>query len=132
MNRTALAAGALLLLTPFAVAQLHPLPGMPMVPPPVPHPALGAQPFFQPPQQDGDRAPAPAPSAQPQPKGQPRPAPPPDVAGKKLGGKDLKQAVNKVKALRWLENMPDAKVLSAASGKPILWLQALGDIDGFA
>lgn len=128
MHRT-LAAGSLLLLAPWALAQRQPLPGMPMTPPPVNHPGLLAQPLF------GDDAPRPpsgagqaaAPANVPQP-----PAPPPDTMGPKLEGKNLKKAVAKVKALKWLDSLADAKAMAAATGKPVLWLQALGDIDGFA
>lgn len=133
------AASALALLAPFAAAQLRPLPGMPMVPPPVPHPALAAQPFFS------DNAtssggssspgtPKPAngamPGNVPQPPAPPRP--PEETSGRKIEGKELKKAVGKVKALKWLDDLAEAKAQSAATGKPILWLQALGDIDGFA
>ena len=126
MIRTPIVASALLLLAPFARAQLHPFPGMPMVPPPVPHPALGAQPLFD---GDGPRAPGggggAAPGNVPQP-------PAPETTGAKLAGKEMKKAVAKVKALKWHESLAEAKAVSAATGKPILWLQALGDIDGFA
>lgn len=131
MIRTPIVASALVLLAPFARAQLHPFPGMPMVSPPVPHPALGAQPLFD---GDGSRAPAggggggaAAPGNVPRP-----PAPEPETVGAKLAGKQMKQAVAKVKALKWHESLAEAKAVSAATGKPILWLQALGDIDGFA
>lgn len=122
---------ATLLLAPFAHAQLRPLPGMPMVPPPVPHPALGAQPFF------GNDTPASRPAGggaapAPQPGKQPAAQPPRETNGKQVEGRDLKRAVAKVKALKWIESLADAKAQSAATGKPIFWLQALGDIDGFA
>ena len=44
----------------------------------------------------------------------------------------MKKAVAAVKSLKWHESLGDAKAIAAATGKPILWLQALGDIDGFA
>lgn len=136
MNRPTIVASALLLLAPFARAQLRPLPGMPMVSPPVPHPALGAQPPF-----DGDGPKAPSagggggggPAGPKQPGNVAKPMPPaPETVGAKLAGKDMKKAVAKVKALKWHESLAEAKAIAAATGKPILWLQALGDIDGFA
>lgn len=130
MNRPTLVACALLLLAPFARAQLRPLPGMPMVPPPVPHPALGAQPLFD---GDGPKAPSAGGGGPKQPGAMPKPQPPaPETVGAKLAGKDMKKAVAKVKALKWHESLAEAKAIAAATGKPILWLQALGDIDGFA
>lgn len=137
-----LASSALLLLAPFATAQLHsgmpsPLGGIPMTPPPVDHPALGAQPLF------GDPGCA-APSSPTSPAKPAEPAEPakcgpackkeadPDTYGPKRIGADLKKAVATVKALEWQRSLADAKALSAATGKPILWLQALGDIGGFA
>lgn len=135
--RLAFAATSLTLLAPFAAAQMRPLPGMPMVPPPVPHPALGAQPWFQdnepkatkPAEAGGAAKPGAVPGAK-MPAAPPQP--PEETMGPKLDGKQLKKAVGKVKTLKWIENLADAKAQSAATGKPILWLQALGDIDGFA
>lgn len=132
MNRSVLAASALVLAAPFATAQWRALPGSPMVSPPAPHPALAAQPLAggagggdggtraAP----GSRSPAAAMPAQP-----PRD---PDTFGPKLEGKALKQAVARVKKLAWHESLLDARAMSAATGKPVLWLQALGEIDGFA
>lgn len=51
----------------------------------------------------------------------------PDVAGAAL-----RQAVARVAALEWFDDLADAKARSASTGKPILWLQALGDLEGFA
>jgi hypothetical protein len=132
MKRLALAASAVALLAPFAAAQFQPpppqpLPGMPMVPPPVPHPGLAAQPLFGDTAPPAAPAPAPAPGAQPE-----RPAADPATFGTKLEGKELKRAVARVAALRWHEDLLEARAMSAATGKPVLWLQALGDIDGFA
>ena len=56
----------------------------------------------------------------------------PETFGPKLEGKQLKKAVAKVKALKWHNSLLDAKALSVATGKPVLWLQALGEIDGLA
>lgn len=133
------ASSALLLLAPFATAQLHsgmpsPLGGIPMTPPPVDHPALGAQPLFG----DPGRA-SPSPSTSPAEPAEPAKCGPackkevdPDTFGPKRIGADLKKAVVAVKALEWQRSLVDAKAMSAATGKPILWLQALGDIGGFA
>lgn len=114
-------ASAVLLLAPLACAQS--LPGMPVVPPPVPHPAL-----------DGLLGGAGAPS---QPGGCSAPVgpantPPPETTGVQLAGKKLKQAVATVTALEWFDDLAAAKARSAATGKPILWLQSLGDLEGFA
>jgi hypothetical protein len=56
----------------------------------------------------------------------------PATVGPQLAGKDLKKAIKKVTALQWHEKLSDAKAESAATGKPILWVQALGELDGFA
>ena len=105
-----------------------PLPGVPVTPPPVDHPALAGQPLFQPP----------APSAAPSGSGAPKaPAPvakpvDPDTVGPKLAGKDLEGAVAKVAALRWIETLSVAQAAAAATKRPILWLQGLGELDGLA
>ena len=44
----------------------------------------------------------------------------------------MKKAVRKVKALPWHKKLKDAKSKAAESGKPILLLQTLGDIGGYA
>lgn len=124
MNRT-LAVSALLLLAPVAFAQRQPLPGIPMTPPPVNHPGLLGQPLFGDSSRPGPSGPAVSGGGQVDPAAA-------DTRGPKLDGKNLKKAVAKVKALHWLDSLTEAKVKSAATGKPILWLQALGDIDGFA
>jgi hypothetical protein len=124
---------AVLALAGVATAQIRgPLPGIPMTPPPVDHPALMNQPLFQPPK------PAPAPESEPakeekeeEPANKPKPVDP-DTVGPKLAGKDLKKVVKKVAGLKWNENLLDARADSAGSGKPILMIQALGEIDGFA
>ncbi len=133
---------AALLLAGVATAQRGPLPGIPLVPPPVSHPALLGQPLLQP---SGQRPAAarPAPSAvpaNPGPSGPADPAAPvvkratvdPDTMGVKASGKELSKAVKKVAKLQWHEKQADAFTASAASGKPVLWLQSLGDLDGFA
>ena len=56
----------------------------------------------------------------------------PDTVGTKKAGRELKAAVTKVLKLGWNRTLGDAKARSAATGKPILWIQSLGDIGGFA
>jgi len=96
---------------------------MPVVPPPVPHPALGAL-------LGGSRAPSPSVGCG-APVG-PATPPPPETTGVQVTGKELKQAVAAVTALEWFDDLAAAKARSAAAGKPILLLQALGDLEGFA
>lgn len=103
-----------------------PPPGIPITAPPVDHPALQAQPGMQRPSQPMACAPAPA-----QPAEAP-PAPPPETRGVARRGKDLKRAVAGVNKLKWHDTLGEAKVQAAASGKPILLVQALGDLEGFA
>ncbi|HEX5054217.1 MAG TPA: hypothetical protein VFZ65_20735 [Planctomycetota bacterium] len=108
----------------------QPLPGVPTTPPPVDHPALAAQPLIG---DNGARATAPKPAAAgaaAKPARKPRD---PATVGPKLAGKDLKKAVAKVtKTLKWCDTLTEARTAAAAHGKPILWVQALGEIDGFA
>jgi len=105
-----------------------PLPGLPMTDPPVDHPALGAQPLMK----DGPaRSGGGGGGAKGQPAG-PSAGPPPVTVGPQREGKELKRAVAKVNALKWYENLGDAKARSAATSKPILLVQALGDLEGFA
>lgn len=105
------------------------LPGLPVTPPPVDHPALLGQPLMN---RDNESRPAPSPSPAPMPGCEPPRPSDPDTFGAKVAGKEMKKAVAAVKKLSWFEDLADAKAMSAATGKPILWLQALGDIDGFA
>lgn len=135
MTSLLLVPAAILFLTVAANAQLHsgmpaPMPGVPMTPPPVDHPALGAQPWFN---NEASKAPAePAketkdPAKKP---GKKMKDPDPAVAGPKLGGRDLKKAVDAVASLKWLDGLSKARAHAGASGKPVLLLQALGkDID---
>lgn len=58
--------------------------------------------------------------------------PDPATVGVKKAGRDLKKAVAKVKALPWHKRLRDAKSKAKASGKPILMLQTLGEIDRLA
>ncbi len=45
---------------------------------------------------------------------------------------DLRSALDKVSALTWFDDLPSARAQAAAHNKPILWIQALGDLEGFA
>ena len=40
--------------------------------------------------------------------------------------------MKKVTALKWHESTTDARAEAAATGKPMLWVHALGELDGFA
>lgn len=127
MKRFAIACSTLLLFAPFAVSQ-RPM-AIPMAPPPAPHPGLVAQPLM-PLADTGAQRRGGGGGAMPD--CAPRAEQLPETAGPKLAGKELQRAVAKVKALEWLGDFEHAKARSAATGKPVLWLQALGDIDGFA
>jgi len=138
MTSPLLVPAAILFLTVAANAQLHsgmpaPMPGVPMTPPPVDHPALGAQPWFN---NEASKAPAePAKETKDPAKksGKKVKDPDPAVAGPKVAGRDLKKAVDAVKTLKWCNSLAAARDHAGASGKPVLWLQALGEkIDGFA
>ena len=115
-------ASAVLSLAPLARAQF--LPGMPVVPPPVPHPSLGAR-------LGGSRAPS-QPVGCGAPVGPAATPPPPETTGVQVAGKELKQAIAAVTALEWFDDLAAARARSAAAGKPILLLQALGDLEGVA
>jgi hypothetical protein len=102
---------------------------------PVDHPAYAAQPLAQP--DIGTSQPAPAPPAPGAPGAQPAPDPAEVLAQqflqKRIAGRDLKKAVARVtKDLDWKKTLFDAKAAAVARGRPILLVQALGDIDGFA
>ncbi|MEO2006888.1 MAG: hypothetical protein ABGY41_22645 [Candidatus Poribacteria bacterium] len=109
-----------------ATAQLRRLPGIPLMSP-VNHPALVGQTLI------GNE------TTKSRPRGVKVKAAPkkvvkpdPSTSGVKLKGKALKNAVKKVKALPWSKKLSIAKSRAKKSGKPILLLQTLGDIDGFA
>ena len=55
----------------------------------------------------------------------------PATRGVKIAGRDLKAAVRKVAALSW-HKLPKARAVSKRTGRPILLLQTLGELDGFA
>ena len=120
---------AVLALAGAAAAQMRgPLPGLPMCPPPVPHPALAAQPLIDNGSSMQPATPPPAMAAA----GCPEPTGDPATSGPKLAGRDLKDAVKKVASLKWHEELGQARAQAAAYNKPILWIQALGDLEGFA
>lgn len=137
MTSPLLVPAAILFLTVGANAQLHsgmpaPMPGVPMTPPPVDHPALGAQPWFNnsgtaPSEEPPKAAKDPGKKAGRKVKG-----PDPAVAGPKVIGKELKKAVAAVKTLKWFESLKAARDHAGALDRPILWVQALGEVDGFA
>ncbi len=56
----------------------------------------------------------------------------PDTGGDKKRGRDLKKSVERVVKLGWRKSLGEARAHSAATGKPILWVQSLGEIGGFA
>jgi hypothetical protein len=60
--------------------------------------------------------------------------PRPDEAtrGVKREGDELEKAVKEVKALGWHKSLGTAREEARSSGKPILLLQTLGDLTGFA
>ena len=125
-----------------AAAQRHlPPPGIPVVPPPVDHPAYLGQPLMplsngngtvgDPTPGDksgGDRRSGGPDATKPSPAEQRAQ----EFLEQRVEGRDLKKAVAAVKALKWYDDLPSALAQSAATGKPVLLLQALGDVDGFA
>ncbi|MBX3463769.1 MAG: hypothetical protein KF830_11405 [Planctomycetes bacterium] len=125
MVRYSLIGGAFFALASLAAAQGPPQSGLPMTPPPVPHPGLASQPLFD----DGTTR---KPDDGARPPAVPEAAPPPEAVGPKLAGRPLQWAVAKVLELPWLESLAEARARAAATGRPILWLQALGDLDGHA
>ena len=126
----ALTAGVLLLVP--VRGQHLPAPGMAKAPPP-PTPMMPAgQPLIGltggAVGGGGDQsASAPAPLGAP-----PAPAPDPATTGVKCEGRDLRTAVKKVKALEWHKSLDRARADAVKSDKPILWLQTLGDLSGYA
>ncbi|HEX6810130.1 MAG TPA: hypothetical protein VF384_00780 [Planctomycetota bacterium] len=126
-----LASAAILFLTASASAQLHsgmpaPLPGLPAVPPPVDHPALGAQPLMN---ETGSGEETTTTKKKSKTKAKAEKPDDPAIKGPKVVGRDLKKAVKEVAALKWHDSLKEARTLAGAAGKPVLWLYALGDID---
>lgn len=61
------------------------------------------------------------------------PAPPtPVTRGVQISGGALEDAIEKVAAMPWHDRLTKAKSEAKQLGRPILLLQTLGDIDGFA
>lgn len=122
-----------LLLTAPLMAQLQyhfPPPLLPVVPPPVDHPAYAGQPLMNPPK--GDEAEARPAPARPAPARQPEAEAAAAFQRQQIKGKELAKRIDKViKSLHWHEQLVDALAAAAADGKPVLWIQALGDVDGF-
>ncbi|MGE3173843.1 MAG: hypothetical protein AB7O97_14560 [Planctomycetota bacterium] len=131
----------------------------PVVPPPVDHPALAAQPWAQ--RDARPRPAATAPVGGPTGPGvwqaddaakvrrldRARRAAAamgmPDLDGEALlrtdefrklrvPGAVVEERVDRVAALDWQDDLFDARARSAATGRPILWVHALGDLEGFA
>lgn len=119
---------AVLALATTATAQFRVPPLLPLIPPPVSHPAYAAQPLMNP---DGGAQASPARSGGGTTTA-PAAPPMPDTNGPKLAGRDLKKAIDKVASLRWFDDLPSARAEAAARNQPILWIQALGDLEGFA
>ncbi len=123
-----------LLLLASPLAAQRPLPGLPMTPPPTAHPGLVGQPLIGPtggqlggPTSAGGDQRGPSPGCAPA-----RAPVDPDTVGIKARGKTLAKRVKELAQLDWHEDLEEARVQSAATGKPVFWIQALGDIDGFA
>jgi hypothetical protein len=104
---------------------------LPLIPPPVDHPAYAAQPLMNP------SGPASATPTAPkggmnEPEKSPAEAAAEEFRKKQVKGAELKKAVDKLlKGLHWYDKLADAKAVAAAAGKPVLWIQALGDVNGF-
>lgn len=115
-----------LALSSSLTAQIQRLPGLPVVAPPAGAPGLAAQPLFN----DGTKArqvrdvkiSTKAKAVKPD----------PATSGVKLKGDALRKAVKKVAALPWNKRLGEAQSKARRSGKPILLLQTLGDIDKLA
>jgi len=113
---------ASLILVGALSAQMQRFAGIPMVSPPVKQPAFAGQPLIG---NDRPTRPSGGGSAQ-------RVKRDASTQGVKLEGRKLKKAVAKVKKLPWNKSLRKAKTKSSQSGKPILLLQTLGDIGGYA
>lgn len=129
---------AVLALASIATAQRGPAPAarpaLPSAPPAATRAVLAQRPLL--PLSDRDRPKNPTPAG-----AMPAPADPKSpeeiaieqaITGAKVAGKDLKKAVKKVAALHWHDSTTDARAEAAATGKPMLWVHALGELDGFA
>lgn len=145
MTRPVLLSLSIATLSPLLLAQpqwpQQPPRLLPAVQPPVPHPAYAGQPMLQPgpPEAAVPQATRTWPSA---------PAAPCMDEGEdedhaealaaaflrqRIAGKDLEQAVARsTGSLRWHKTMASARDEARARSRPILLVQALGELDGFA
>ncbi len=125
MRRPLLAACLCTLLSGAALnAQMYlgaPAGAMPLLPPPTQIPGCGPMAALESPTPAAPAVPAPPPVQ-----------PDPTTTGPQVAGKALARAVATVTALPWLDDLAAARLVAAATGKPVLWLQALGELDGFA
>ena len=56
-----------------------------------------------------------------------------DIRNVRLGSSYVRDAVRTLtRELEWHDDLEDAADQAVAEGKPILWIQALGDLKGFA
>jgi hypothetical protein len=105
---------------------------LPLIPPPVEHPAYAAQPLMNPPSPTVATPTAPKGGGMNEPEKTPAEVAAEEFRKKQVKGAELKKAVDKVlKGLHWYDKLADAKAAAAAAGKPVLWIQALGDVNGF-
>jgi len=104
-----------------------PPPGLPVTPPPFDHPGLWAQPLYERPGKGGGGSGPAAPGAR-------QPAAPvdPELVGPQVAGKELQTATAKVMTLTWHRSLPAVLAAATAAGKPVFWLQGLGELDGLA
>lgn len=128
-RHVALFAGSLLAGSACLLAQQPALRGMPVVPPAIEHPGLINQPSWQP--SHASAAVLTAPVAVVVPPAVPE-GPDPATVGAKVHGKDLAKAVKQVKKLTWHDRLDEACTEALQEGKPVLWIQGLGELDGFA
>jgi hypothetical protein len=49
-----------------------------------------------------------------------------------LGGAELQRRVERVQQLPWQRTLAEARGEALRRGRPVLWLQSLGDLEGFA
>jgi hypothetical protein len=103
---------------------------LPTVPPAVDHPAYAAQPLIE----SGCRGapPAAAPSSAPKPPPEtPEAKAAREFKERRVAGKELKKSIEAArKKLEFRKDPADARAMAAASHQPLLWVQALGDLDG--
>jgi hypothetical protein len=117
----------------------HPMPppALPLVPPPVDHPAYLGQPGLNKAEPAVPMPASPLPDGGPAGPGSDAPDPAEvrarEFLAKRIEGRDLKKSVDRVlKEVHWYEKLDEARAEAAAQGLPLLWIQALGEVDGFA